>query len=159
MNARKLKNIIQTIALLAIISLLSACGTPYRAAPFWGAGGYSSKDLDKNTVQVSYLTGRSAGTQTISKYIMYRSAEIALERGYDAFRVIDMSGFSSHGIGGYTSAANAKIFLLNLSPADIAKIQAAPKLKISLIEVGIFQKDVGVRGQRRQGKTRIPDPA
>ncbi len=135
----KLKSLLQIIALLAIASQLSACGTPYRASPGWGAGGYSSKDLDSNTVQVSYLTGRSAGTQTITKYAMYRSAEIALERGYDAFRLLEIGGFSVGGVG-YTSAANVKVFLLNRSAADIAQDQATPKVKISLIEVGIFQK-------------------
>lgn len=141
-NMMKLKSLLQIIALLAIASQLSACGTPYRASPGWGAGGYSSKDLDSNTVQVNYLTGRSAGTQTITKYVMYRSAEIALERGYDGFRLLEIGGFSVGGVGGYTSSANVKIFLQNRSAAEIAQEQAAPKVKISLIEVGIFQKGV-----------------
>lgn len=137
----KHKTPLQIIALLAIASLLTACGVPYRASS-WGSGGYSSRDLDRNTVQVNYLTGRSAGTETIAKYVMYRSAEIALERGYDAFRLIDMNGFSVRGGSSYTSSVTAKVLLLKFSPEEItqAKAQTGRVPKTSPLEIGIFQK-------------------
>jgi hypothetical protein len=143
-----IKNIVPTkrwqlVSLLTAVSLLSACAAPYQAAPTWGASGYSSKDLDRNTVQVDYLSG-SGSSNALSTYVMYRSAEIALERGYEAFKLVDMSGFSSAGSVAYSSSASAKIFLLNRSPEELAqaRTQAAKMPKTSLMEVGIFQKGV-----------------
>lgn len=140
MTLRKFKILFQTVTLFATVGLLSACGTPYRPAPFWGAGGYSSADINSNTVKVSFLTGSSADMRTISSYIMYRSAEITLERGYDGFRVLDASGFSSNIGGRFSSAADVKIFLMKLSAIDKARYQATQKTKHDLLKFGMIQK-------------------
>lgn len=86
-------------------SLLSACAALYKPAPFWGASGYSSTDIDGSTVQVNYLTGATADPGTARDYALYRCAEIALERGFDGFVVLKGGAFSVLGPYGATTSS------------------------------------------------------
>lgn len=87
--------------LLALV--VGGCAPVYRERPFWGAAGYSSKDISTNTVSVNYLTGTANG-EAAKTYALYRCAEITVERGFDWFRVKEGSGGTS--IGPYSSSAS-----------------------------------------------------
>lgn len=94
------------IALLALPTLLvGACAAIYRPAPFWGANGYSSHDIDATTVTVNYLTGTGADRGLARDYAMYRCAEIALERGFDGFLVLKADAFGVAGPYGSTTSS------------------------------------------------------
>ena len=126
----------RTFSSLAIGIALNACGVPYQASGGFGMGGYSSRELGNNTLEVSYLTGRSADTGTIKHYVMYRSAELAQEHGFEAFRLLNLSGYSVGGAYGTTSSVTAKIALLH---PDTAERQRAETRKLFL-GAGIYQK-------------------
>jgi hypothetical protein len=97
--------------LLLVIIATARCGVVYKPAPFWGAGGYSSTDIDATTVKVSYLTARTADVITARNYALYRCAELTLERGYDRFIVLKDDASSIGGPYGYTTGATFVIQL------------------------------------------------
>ena len=68
----KLKRVSLALILFTLTQCLTACGVTYRPAPFWGAGGYSNKDLDGNKVNVSFLAAQSGGSH--ETYTLYRCA-------------------------------------------------------------------------------------
>lgn len=115
------KTIFRAIALLAAIGLLTACGALYTASPGFGMGGYSSRNLDSQTVEVRYLTGATAGTETPKEYVLYRCAEISLERGYEAFRILESGAYSVGSNYGYTSSAVATMRMSNRTAEEIAQ--------------------------------------
>jgi hypothetical protein len=83
--------------------LLTACAPVYQERPLWGAPGYSSKDINANTVSVNYMVGRS-NEEAAKTYALYRCAEITAERGFDWFRVKEGSGGAT--FGAFTSSAS-----------------------------------------------------
>ncbi|MBX9901815.1 MAG: hypothetical protein K2Y28_13620 [Burkholderiaceae bacterium] len=103
----KLKRLSFTFILLAAAQLLTACGVLYKPSPFWGANGYSSKDIDENKVSVSYLTGATASADLPKVYVLYRCAEIAQERGFDSFFLIEAGSSESRLGSSYISKAYA----------------------------------------------------
>lgn len=115
----------QRLMLLALaVALLSACAAIYKPAPFWGASGYSSSDIDAGTVQVNYLTGATADTGTARDYALYRCAEIALERGFDGFVVLKIGAFSVVGPYGTTTSATLTMRLFKGAAPDKGALQA-----------------------------------
>ncbi|GGC93394.1 CC0125/CC1285 family lipoprotein [Undibacterium terreum] len=105
----KLRNLLQILAISSGTLFLGACASNYTASPGFGMAGYSSRDIDPTTVEVRYLSGAVAGTEILKEYVLYRSASIAIERGYDAFRIIDSGAYSVRSQHGYTSTATATI--------------------------------------------------
>lgn len=85
---------VRSVLLLAAIGL-GACAVEYRPAPFPGAGGYSSKEIRPYVFQVSYLSARTASASTLESFALYRCAEMALEKGFDRFVVLDRRQQSS----------------------------------------------------------------
>ncbi len=93
------------LAVLPILLFLAGCAITYKPSPFWGAGGYSSKDINANTVSVNFLAGRGGAMDTAKTFALYRCAEITLEKGFDWFRVKEGGVRSqSGGYGPHTSA-------------------------------------------------------
>ena len=127
----------QLIAIVSIVSLLTACARPYQAqSGFFDMMGYRSRDVDTNTVEVIYRNQKYT-----DMYVMYRSAEIARERGYQFFRVLaDRSVY-------YTEFAYAetrvKIFMFNPSPDEKVASESEMLEKKRRIMAGlIFAGDV-----------------
>jgi hypothetical protein len=137
------KRFIVVLVLALTASLLSACAAIYKPAPFWGAGGYSSTDIDASTVQVNYLTGRTADAGTARDYALYRCAEIALERGFDGFVVLKGGAFSTSGPYGTTTSSTFTMRMFKGAapdkgalPAGAQGVYAARAVKARL-EAGI----------------------
>ena len=121
---------------------LSGCSVVYRPAPFWGAGGYSSTDIDAMTVDVNYLTARSADEGQVRDYALYRCAEIALERGFDGLVVLKAGAIAIPGPNGFTTTANIRMLLFKGAapqrkdlPSDAQGIYIAAALKSRLDKV------------------------
>lgn len=118
------KRFVAVLLLALTASLLSACAAIYKPAPFWGASGYSSTDLDAATVSVNYLTGASADPGTARDYALYRCAEITLERGFDGFVVLKGGAFSTSGRYGTTTSSTIVMRLFKGATPDRSALPA-----------------------------------
>ncbi len=68
--------------------LLAACATttPYQAASKPGGfDGYSQTMLDNKTARVTFGGNSLTDRETVENYLLYRAAEMAVEKGYENF--------------------------------------------------------------------------
>jgi hypothetical protein len=74
----------------AILGLLAGCGggpTPYQPAA--GGYGYSEQQIEDNRYRVTFAGNDLTAPDTVQNYLLYRSAEITLDQGYDYFTMVD----------------------------------------------------------------------
>jgi hypothetical protein len=75
--------------------LLSACGTatpyqPYQAGGLHSsAGGFSEQRIGSDRFRVSFSGNSLTSRETVERYLLFRSAEVALAEGYDWFSLAD----------------------------------------------------------------------
>jgi hypothetical protein len=79
-------------ALLGLVALgvLAGCGggpTPYQPAS--GRYGYSEQQIEDNRYRVTFAGNDLTPADTVQNYLLYRAAEITLDRGYDYFTMVD----------------------------------------------------------------------
>lgn len=74
----------RTTALFAA-ALLAGCAslTPYQ--PRTDGYGYAEQILEQNRVRVSFAGSTATPRETVEQYLLYRAAELTLERGFDHF--------------------------------------------------------------------------
>ncbi len=80
------------LALAASMIVIAACATttPYQAASEPGGfDGYSQTMLTSNKARVTFGGNSLTDRETVENYLLYRSAELALERGFDHFTLED----------------------------------------------------------------------
>ncbi len=79
----RLRLVPATLALL----LLAACATPtpFKAAGPSGADGYSVQQLESNRFLVNFAGNTTTPRQTVETYLLYLSAEITVQNGFDYF--------------------------------------------------------------------------
>lgn len=84
--------------------VMAGCATPYQPFELFGRGGYQEKRISDDTYQVAYYGNGSTSMETLNSLLLYRSAEITIDRGYDYFDVLSgvarmplsaLSGFRS----------------------------------------------------------------
>jgi len=83
---------LRNLVLTASVAMLAACAstTPYKeASKPGGFDGYSQTLLDNNTARVSFGGNSLTDRETVENYLLYRAAEIALERGFETFSLVD----------------------------------------------------------------------
>ena len=89
---------IRTAALLAATALaaslgLAACetATPYQplAASNATTGGFSDQKLENDRVRVTFKGNSLTSRETVETYLLYRSAELTVQQGYDWFEMAD----------------------------------------------------------------------
>jgi len=76
----------------ASLIILSACATttPYQQASKVGAfDGYSQTLIENDRARVSFAGNSLTALETVENYLIYRTAELTKERGYDYFVLID----------------------------------------------------------------------
>lgn len=79
---------------LLVMALIYGCAVPYQKKGFYG--GYLDVQLDTNTVRVTYEgDGRDINDANIFNYLLYRCAEVTVEKGFDYFIGQDASGGST----------------------------------------------------------------
>lgn len=74
----------------ALALLLTACATatPYQPIGTRGAsGGYSSQQIEDNRYRVSFAGNQLTSRQRVENYLLYRAAELTVQRGYDGFTI------------------------------------------------------------------------
>ncbi len=80
------------LVLAASAAVLAACAstTPYQPASAPGAfDGYSQTMLDNSTAKITFGGNALTNRETVENYLLYRAAEMAVERGYDHFSLIN----------------------------------------------------------------------
>lgn len=75
-------------ALCLALLLVSACATgptPYQPRPEDGLHGYSEQALERDRVRVVFRGNFLTPQETVENYLLYRAAEVTVERGYRFF--------------------------------------------------------------------------
>jgi hypothetical protein len=74
---------------LALVSCVTA--TPYQPATGRGsyANGYSDEQIEPNRFRVSFSGNSLTARETVERYLLYRAAQLTLERGFDHFILVD----------------------------------------------------------------------
>lgn len=98
-------------AALAGATLLAACAgpTPYR--PATGSGfnrtGFTDQQIEQNRFVVTFAGNSYTDRETVERYLLFRAAELTLDRGYDYFVVAERDTdkqqrtYTTPGIGGW----------------------------------------------------------
>jgi hypothetical protein len=71
------------ILLVCILAFVTACATPYQPKGF--TGGYSQVQLDNTSVRVEFKGNGYTSRERVEAFVLYRCAELTIERGYDYF--------------------------------------------------------------------------
>ncbi len=83
----KIKQKYKAIMLLALLSLVQGCATQYYA--YTGNSGYYEKPLSKDMFEVSFKGNENTSKERTKNFALLRSAELALENGYNYFVLLD----------------------------------------------------------------------
>lgn len=78
----------KTAAALLVLILLSACATgptPYQPRAKVGAHGFSDQALESDRVRITFNGNSSTPRETVENYLLYRAAEVTVERGFRYF--------------------------------------------------------------------------
>lgn len=76
------------IAIAAALGV-AACGTPTAYQPASEGLGYSEQPIEEDRYRVTFAGNTRTPRETVENYLLYRAAEVTLERGYDHFVVVD----------------------------------------------------------------------
>ena len=81
------------LGFLAVCLALTACAAPqptrYQESEQDDGFGYSERWLDETTYEVRFAGNRLTERETVETYALYRAAELALERGYQSFALLE----------------------------------------------------------------------
>ncbi len=86
------------------ILLLVGCSTTYQETGF--TGGYSTTQLAENVFQVKFAGNAYTGEERAADFAMLRSAEIALEHGFNFFAIVDAAQYEQ--LSTYTAPAQTQ---------------------------------------------------
>ena len=84
----------RSIGLITAILILSGCATDYQRQgttllEWWDGYGYSSTQIDTNVFQVTFKGNTYTGRDRANDFSLLRSAELALENGYEYFVILN----------------------------------------------------------------------
>ena len=112
-SSKKLSSGLKATFVGASLMVLLACATttPYQEASKPGAfDGYTQTIIENDRARVSFAGNSLTDRETVENYLLYRAAELTIERGFDNFRLVESeteketrlrSTGSSFGHGGY----------------------------------------------------------
>ena len=87
---------------LSLFFLLSACAieTPYQ--PIDDGYGYGEQQIEENRYRVTFSGNPSTPRDKVQNYLLYRAAELTVQKGFDYFTVVDQdversTRYYSHG--------------------------------------------------------------
>ncbi|TCP37272.1 hypothetical protein [Sphingomonas sp. BK235] len=99
------------IALAASTTLVAACATETAYRPATGSGfyrtGYSDTRIEPNRFRVTFAGNTVTDRDVVERYLLFRSAELTLQNGYDYFVMADRDTdrqartYSTPGYGGF----------------------------------------------------------
>ncbi|HAQ36213.1 MAG: hypothetical protein CMF74_16145 [Maricaulis sp.] len=78
------------VTLAGAAAVLAACATPtpYQAADRPGGYGFEQIALESDRYRISFSGNSLTDRETVETYLLYRAAELAVERGYEYFTVV-----------------------------------------------------------------------
>lgn len=76
------------LPLVLAISCIAGCATPYQPFELFGRGGYQERKISEDVYQVTYYGNHVTSMETLNALLLYRSAELTLNNGYDYFEVL-----------------------------------------------------------------------
>jgi hypothetical protein len=79
------------LVLAAVAVTLAACATPYVQEGL--TGGFDVKDLGQDVYRVRFGGNGYTSRETVQTYWLYRSAELALEKGFTGFEILSDISF------------------------------------------------------------------
>lgn len=83
---------------------LAACATPTPYQPAADGFGYSDQRIESNRYRIVFSGNSLTSRQAVDDYMLYRAAELTLEKGYDYFEVADrQTDKSTRYLATYTS--------------------------------------------------------
>jgi hypothetical protein len=101
------------IAIAALAIALAGCATGYQAKGAFSSG-YSDVQIDENTYRVSYEGNGFTGKEEVDSMLIYRSADLTVQRGYDWFMMSDKGDGTKwvpqYGNIGMIASAEIKMF-------------------------------------------------
>jgi hypothetical protein len=71
---------------IAVAAVVAACATPYKENGIMG--GFNVLELQQGVWRVSFQGNGYTNKETVQTYWLYRSAQLALEQGYDGFEIL-----------------------------------------------------------------------
>lgn len=76
--------------LLAGSAALASCATPtpYQPAVGIGRDGYTDQQIDSDRFQISFSGNSLTSRETVERYLLFRAAELTLQRGFDNFVLV-----------------------------------------------------------------------
>jgi len=103
----------KVFAIFMLMSLMAGCSTPYQAKSGI-SGGYSEIQMDPITVRVTFKGNGYTERGVVEGYLIYRAAEITVNKGFDWFIVTEREGegewHPQYGSTGFTSTAVIKMY-------------------------------------------------
>jgi hypothetical protein len=79
------------LLVLASAGIATACAsteTPYQTASGSSQHGFTEYQIENNRLRLTFSGNSSTEMETVKRYILYRAAEVTLERGYDYFIIV-----------------------------------------------------------------------
>ncbi|MBO6728818.1 MAG: hypothetical protein JJ884_08850 [Maricaulis sp.] len=83
-----MKRILLSLALVTSLSACAAMPTPYQEAT-GSRWGYEENQIERNRFRVSFGGNSLTDRETVELYLLYRSAELTVEQGYDYFELVE----------------------------------------------------------------------
>lgn len=87
------KKIVAFAAAVALAAGLTACATPTPYQPNIPgqatSGGYSEMRLEPDRWRVTFAGNSLTSRETVEAYLLFRSAELTVQQGYDWFTIVD----------------------------------------------------------------------
>jgi len=97
-----MKKAMMIILSMSTILFLVNCATAY--GPKELAGGYTEEMLTENTYQVSFEGNQYNDMDQVQRYLMFRCAELTLEKNYTHFLILEDASFKEEGEKEFTES-------------------------------------------------------
>lgn len=85
----------RTLLLAALLAAVATTASAETTTPYqpisqsWSHSGYAETQVDYNRLRVSFRGKSGASRESVETNLLYRAAELTLQRGFDYFVVVD----------------------------------------------------------------------
>lgn len=76
-------------AILLTAGLLTGCASPTPYQPADDGEGYTEQSLEDDRYRIAFSGNSVTERETVEDYLLYRAAEVTLQRGYDYFIIVE----------------------------------------------------------------------
>ncbi|MGH1480814.1 MAG: CC0125/CC1285 family lipoprotein [Geminicoccales bacterium] len=89
MNFRRYANARSWLVAAPLLFVLAACSMPTPYQPANGGYGYKEQQLEANRYRVSFDGNASTDRDDVQNYLLYRAAELTVQKDFDYFTIVD----------------------------------------------------------------------